>query len=143
MISSREPLSTEPGSGFSLWVHGPEAGEQMDLWHAAVDGSGTISGHHIETLVSQFSMSTRTIRHIGNVYRSVCDHEETPADTGAGPSYGILWDACREQTRTRLSDLAQTIRPATPHLMPERLVVAPTPTMAPVIVCVVETGIPI
>ena len=112
MISSREPLSTEPGSGFSLWVHGPEAGEQMDLWHAAVDGSGTISGHHIETLVSQFSMSTRTIRHIGNVYRSVCDHEETPADTGAGPSYGILWDACREQTRTRLSDLAQTIRPA-------------------------------
>ena len=38
---------------------------------------------------------------------------------------------------------AQTIRPATPHLTAERRRVAPTPTIAPVIVCVVETGIPV
>ena len=37
---------------------------------------------------------------------------------------------------------AQTMRLATPHLIPEILEVAPTPTIAPVIVCVVETGIP-
>ena len=37
---------------------------------------------------------------------------------------------------------AQTIRPATPHFTAESRFVAPTPTMAPVIVCVVETGIP-
>ena len=38
---------------------------------------------------------------------------------------------------------AQTMRPATPHLTAESLRVAPTPTIAPVIVCVVETGIPV
>ena len=37
---------------------------------------------------------------------------------------------------------AQTMRPATPHLTAERRRVAPTPTMAPVMVCVVETGMP-
>lgn len=38
---------------------------------------------------------------------------------------------------------AHTIRPAMPHLTAESLRVAPTPTIAPVIVCVVETGIPV
>jgi hypothetical protein len=33
-----------------------------------------------------------------------------------------------------------TMRAATPHLMLETLVVAPTPMIEPVIVCVVETG---
>src|SRR5947209_20023245 len=37
---------------------------------------------------------------------------------------------------------AQTIRPATPHRTADNLRVAPTPTIAPVIVCVVETGMP-
>src|SRR5687768_6703837 len=38
---------------------------------------------------------------------------------------------------------AQTILPATPHLTADRRRVAPTPTMAPVIVCVVDTGVPV
>src|SRR5205085_5417320 len=38
---------------------------------------------------------------------------------------------------------AQTMRPATPHLTAESRRVAPTPTIAPVIVCVVETGTPV
>src|SRR5213079_1674142 len=37
---------------------------------------------------------------------------------------------------------AHTTRPATPHLTAESRWVEPTPTMAPVIVCVVETGMP-
>lgn len=37
---------------------------------------------------------------------------------------------------------AQTILPATRHLTADNRVVDPTPTIAPVIVCVVETGIP-
>src|SRR5215203_1093700 len=37
---------------------------------------------------------------------------------------------------------AQTTRPATPQRTADRRRVAPTPTMAPVIVCVVETGMP-
>src|SRR5262245_17715886 len=37
---------------------------------------------------------------------------------------------------------AQTTRLATPHLTAESLLVDPTPMMAPVIVCVVETGMP-
>ena len=38
---------------------------------------------------------------------------------------------------------AQTIRPATPHFTADNLRVAPTPTIEPVIVCVVETGVPV
>ena len=38
---------------------------------------------------------------------------------------------------------AHTIRPATPHLTADNLRVAPTPTIEPVIVCVVETGVPV
>jgi len=37
---------------------------------------------------------------------------------------------------------AQTMRPATPQRTAESLRMAPTPTMAPVMVCVVETGMP-
>ena len=37
---------------------------------------------------------------------------------------------------------AQMILPATPQRTAESLFVAPTPTMAPVMVCVVLTGIP-
>lgn len=37
---------------------------------------------------------------------------------------------------------AQTILPATPHLTAENLFAEPTPTIDPVIVWVVETGIP-
>src|SRR6185436_13772250 len=38
---------------------------------------------------------------------------------------------------------AQTMRPATPHFTADNLRVAPTPTIEPVIVCVVETGVPV
>src|SRR5438132_9875760 len=38
---------------------------------------------------------------------------------------------------------AQTIRPAIPHLTADNRRVAPTPTIAPVIVCVVDTGVPV
>ena len=38
---------------------------------------------------------------------------------------------------------AHTMRPATPHLTADNLRVAPTPTIEPVIVWVVETGVPV
>src|SRR6185436_12676713 len=38
---------------------------------------------------------------------------------------------------------AQTILPATPHLTADKRRVAPTPTIEPVIVCVVDTGVPV
>ena len=37
---------------------------------------------------------------------------------------------------------AQTMRPANPQRTADKRLVAPTPTMAPVMVCVVLTGIP-
>ena len=41
-----------------------------------------------------------------------------------------------------VSTQAQTMRPATPQRTAEVLVTEPTPTIAPVMVCVVETGMP-
>lgn len=37
---------------------------------------------------------------------------------------------------------AQTMRPATPHFTAEKRFAKPTPTIEPVMVCVVETGMP-
>src|SRR5215471_15446339 len=41
-----------------------------------------------------------------------------------------------------VSTQAQTMRPAIPQRTADSLVVAPTPTMAPVITCVVDAGMP-
>ena len=41
-----------------------------------------------------------------------------------------------------VSTQAHTTRPATPHRTAESRCVVPTPTIAPVMVCVVDTGIP-
>src|SRR5215212_9181064 len=41
-----------------------------------------------------------------------------------------------------VSTQAQTMRPATPQRTADRRRVAPTPTIAPVMACVVDTGIP-
>jgi ATP-dependent 26S proteasome regulatory subunit len=111
LISAREPLPTGPGTGLCISVSGPDAGEQQDLWRAAVDGSTMISDHTVEMLVSQFKMSSRTIRHIGNLCRSIQNQGDQPVAAQGGTPSTVLWDTCREQARTRLSDLAQTIRP--------------------------------
>src|SRR6187200_1472698 len=41
-----------------------------------------------------------------------------------------------------VSTHAQTMRPATPHFTAENLLAEPTPTIEPVMVCVVDTGMP-
>ena len=56
-------------------------------------------------------MSSRSIRHIGTLYRSLHDQPGLQDDAEIHTPYTVLWDACREQARTRLSDLAQNIRP--------------------------------
>jgi hypothetical protein len=44
--------------------------------------------------------------------------------------------------RGMVSTQAQTMRPATPHFTADSRRVAPTPTIAPVMVWVVDTGMP-
>ena len=56
--------------------------------------------------------------------------QQSPTAAATSPDIGIV------------STHAQTTRPATPHRTAERRCVVPTPTMAPEIVCVVDTGIP-
>ena len=52
----------------------------------------------------------------------------------AGADQPPIWESCRSQ--------AQTIWPATPQRTARRRRIEPTPTIAPVIVWVVETGMP-
>jgi hypothetical protein len=113
IISAREPLPADPESVFSIFVHGPKADEQLAIWHDSADGAGKITDNEFGQLVSQFNLSARTIRHIGSLsgsdyIRDICG-DDMPEDS---TPFEELWAACREQTRARLSDLAQQIQPA-------------------------------
>jgi hypothetical protein len=66
-----------------------------------------------------------------------------PAQTRSPVARSRRWQSAAIAAEAGIVKIqAQTIRPATPHRTAESFWVAPTPTMAPVIVCVVETGIP-
>src|ERR1019366_392160 len=68
----------------------------------------------------------------------------------AGVYLGSIFNAIRASSASALiaaapgtvSTHAQTMRPATPQRTAVSLRTLPTPTIAPVIVCVVETGMP-
>jgi hypothetical protein len=105
IISARErrPLSRRNSIGFD--VAKPNPTEQRAIWqNALAEASGELNGH-VELLISQFNLSSRTIN-------------AASAEALRRPEYSgdnladLLWDACKVQSRSRLDDLAQHIEPA-------------------------------
>ncbi len=90
----------------------PTVEEQRSLWETALgDKSDNFNGN-LDTILSQFNMSTQTIRSAtteisGNLLESEVEGQDTAENVGSK-----LWDACRAQTRPRLDELAQHIEPA-------------------------------
>jgi ATP-dependent 26S proteasome regulatory subunit len=96
-------------------VSKPTANEQGEIWRNALETHVASVNGEIDTLVSQFNLSSGTIRlAAGRAFA------RRPQDSSSGSSEqsvsadGLanrLWDACRAQVQPRLEGLAQRIEP--------------------------------
>ncbi len=105
LVSRRDPLLLPKRSPIRLDVTKPSALEQRDLWQKNL---GTVALHlneEVDRVVAQFNLSAADIRAAcAEVLRRVDARDGSALDTE-------LWEVCRAQTRPRLDDLAQRLKP--------------------------------
>jgi hypothetical protein len=89
----------------NLPVTMPTAAEQCALWRAALRGSPLQSESWIAALVDQFQLSPRAIQAAANQALATFDAAASAPDRVPA----ALWDACRAQTRPRLTNLTQQV----------------------------------
>jgi ATPase family associated with various cellular activities (AAA) len=94
LLSSREPVRSRAEPILRVDVSPLEATEQLELWTGAIDGRA--NGNELAEVAQQFRLG-------GEAFAAAS------ARVLAGAS---VWDACREQARPRLDDLALRIEPA-------------------------------
>jgi hypothetical protein len=103
-VMRRDPLRSWRRPLVRFDIRKPSSAEQRDLWrHSLGQHFGPLNGQ-VENVVSQFSLGSRSIEAACAALGS-CSADE-------GELAPRLWEACRVQSRTRLSDLAQRIEPA-------------------------------
>lgn len=112
IISSRGRNLTLQRPMIFLEVNKPTANEQHGVWKGFLGTEADKLDGQLETIVSQFNLSTQTIRFIssealGNGATNGLEQGKSSNDLG-----NVLWDGCRMHTRPRLDDLAQHIKPA-------------------------------
>jgi hypothetical protein len=106
MVASRDPLRLRRRQVIHLEVNKPTKIEQQYLWQEALGPLASRLDGELERLVSQFNLTAQKIRAAGAHLRGSVAGEE-------GEALGLLlWDACRNQARPHLEDLAQRIDPA-------------------------------
>ena len=106
IISSRTPRKSPNRVMVTFDVGKPTTKEQEQMWHNALEGSFSNLNGHVEPLISQFSLSSSTIR---SVATQAVKGFTTGEEAEAAQLSSRLWDACRLQARPRLDGLAQRI----------------------------------
>jgi hypothetical protein len=101
---SREPLHSRQRPAIRLYVHRPDSAEQRSLWRHSLGPLAQGLNGWVEALVAQFDLSPTSIR--------AASAEVLGTRIGDGRQEAALWEACRDQARPRLDDLAQRIEPA-------------------------------
>jgi len=104
ILSVRDRKSMAHCPMLTIDVNRPSQVEQRELWMSEGKKTASIPRDQVESLVSQFDLSSRNIRDIRSIALLEADAPDCP---GAG-----VWDACRKQARPRLEHLAQRIVPA-------------------------------
>ncbi|RAP78717.1 ATP-binding protein [Paenibacillus montanisoli] len=94
VVSSREQRRIQHRQMLVLEVQKPSADEQKTVWKSVIGNEIPDASARADALVSQFNLNTGTIYSVG---AQGFDQPEA------------LWDACRVQTRPRMSDLAHRI----------------------------------
>jgi len=100
ILSCREPPRALRRTAVRLEVPRSTSAEQADLWRSALGPAAVPLNGAIDRLVGNFRLDASSILALSAVERA-----------GAAPGRD-LWDACREQARPRLDDLAQRLEPA-------------------------------
>ncbi|PVM82183.1 ATP-binding protein [Caulobacter endophyticus] len=95
LVASREPLRAEGKPLPRFDIAKPDRGEQIVLWRKALGETAARRETEIERVVSHFDLGPAAI-----------------VTASALAETQPLWDACRDQSRGRLDDLAQRIEPA-------------------------------
>jgi hypothetical protein len=99
----------------------PLPAEQRALWHAALGGAEPRLDGAVAALLCQFDLAEPALRAAATAALGTLAPDADPA---AAPGFAeALWEACREQARPRLEDLAQRIAPAAAWedlVLPER-----------------------
>ncbi|HLL15393.1 MAG TPA: ATP-binding protein [Pyrinomonadaceae bacterium] len=105
-----------------LNVNKPDSTEQRLLWQDALGDVSAGLNDQLDVIISQFSLSGDRIRAASaqarvELARAEAAERAVLMDDATGQSRemrtpaAILWDACRNQARTRLDNLAQRIEP--------------------------------
>jgi ATPase family associated with various cellular activities (AAA) len=104
-LSSYERMRMPQRLVISLDVHKPTSEEQRTVWQETLAEAASPFNGEVKLLTAQFNLSPATIR-------AACAETAEHLAQGQGSDFGgILWDACRVQTRPRLDELAQRITP--------------------------------
>lgn len=101
ILSTMEPITVPQRQVVRLDVMRPSHSEQADLWREALGTVGTSLNGQIGQLVTQFDLEPAQIR------QTVANLELNGSDSPGS----ALWNACRQQARVALEDLAQRLVP--------------------------------
>ncbi len=93
-------------------VQKPARGEQLMLWKEMLGPAGTGLNGQVEGLVSQFNLSARTIRQVGEEMAGITGNSSNGQAAGAFSVKEALWKMCSRYSRPQVDDLAQRIEPA-------------------------------
>jgi hypothetical protein len=106
VLASREPLPTRRVHTVQLEVGKPTSGEQIMLWRRELGAAAAVLDGQIEGAAAHFRLGLNGIRSASARART-----ELSRGGDAKPGSWSLWEACREQARPRLEDLARRIDP--------------------------------
>lgn len=106
LVTSRERRAGLDRAIITFDVQKPSTDEQRGIWQQALGALAPQLNGQVDQLVAQFNLGAQSIRSAGS---SALGRAADPSS----PNIGLLvWDACRQQARTRLDDLAQRIESA-------------------------------
>jgi hypothetical protein len=106
VISTGEAIAIPQRTLIRLEVPHPSHAEQANLWRDALGSLATKLNGQIGQLVSQFDLEPSRIRQVS----AAVTHDVT-RDAAATPISAVLWNACRQQARVALENLAQPLEP--------------------------------
>ena len=105
IVTTHDPLRLNQRPSLRLEVNKLSTNEQRLLWQQSLNPFAVNLNGKLETLISQFSLSSKTIQETCLEFKINCE-EKSGLSTA-----DYLWETCRSQTRTRMENLAQRISP--------------------------------
>jgi hypothetical protein len=114
MVSSLQPLRLSRKRSFGLDVGKPQPQEQRDIWKSCLGSLAEGLDGKLDALIAQFNLGLEGIGAASSEFLAMqrVDCRALPSESADDGDPGWrLWDACRRQSRPRLDDLAQRIRP--------------------------------